>query len=77
LVFESHSLNLQSGVTVLALSSIESIRFRNTLWVVPNGLELSLTDGTRHRFVLWGRTQWLAAINAARSAAAGGEPPSV
>ncbi|MCE9638258.1 MAG: hypothetical protein K8T90_21360 [Planctomycetes bacterium] len=55
------------GVTGVALLSIVGLRFRNTLFVVPNGIEVQLTDGVRHRFVLWGRAEWLTAINGARS----------
>jgi len=67
LVFESHALNIQAGVTMIDLSRISAVRTRRTLMLVPNGIELLLEDGTTRKFVVWHRTRWLSAITRARS----------
>ncbi len=56
-IFESHGLNLQRGNTEIPLEEIVEARRRNTLFIVPNGMEIETRDGTRYRFVVWTRAR--------------------
>jgi len=74
LVFESHKFNIQSGVTEVDLSNIESLekcwtKFLGFLPVFPNSLMVYTKQGKEYRFVLFGRGAWLAAIEATKSGA--------
>jgi hypothetical protein len=67
LVFESHGFNVQTGTTVIDREEISSAepcwtRFLGLIPLAPNSLAVTLRDGTTHRFVLWGRREWAAAI---------------
>jgi hypothetical protein len=55
LIFEPHGLNFRRGATEIPLDDIEDVRPCNTLWLVPNGLEVRLRGGKRRRFVVWNR----------------------
>lgn len=70
LYFRSHALNLQTGATELPLSQVRHTRpcwtrFLGLIPLLPNSLEVRLADGAAHRFVLVGRKEWAAAIDAA------------
>jgi len=67
LVFESHALNIQTGVTIIDLPRISAVRTRRALRLIPNGIELLLEDGTTQKFVVWHPTRWLSAITRARN----------
>lgn len=69
LVFESHKFNMQSGVTEVELSSIQSsekcwTRFLGLFPLFPNSLAVYTKQGKELRFVLFGRGAWAAAIEA-------------
>jgi hypothetical protein len=66
LVFESHGFNVQTGITIVELADISAMRTCRTLLLIPNGIELRLTDGRVQKFVVWRRAQWLSAITRAR-----------
>ncbi len=66
LVFRSHSFNIQNHELSLPLSGMDSVRAVNTLMLVPNGLLVFMRDGSRERFVVWKRKDWLRKIEAAR-----------
>lgn len=73
LVFESHGFNVQTGTTEIALAEISKVepcwtRFLGVVPLAPNGLAVTLTSGAEHRFVVFGRTEWRSAIQAARGA---------
>ena len=74
LVFRSHALNIQTGETRLPLREITDVRPVNTLKIIPNGLEVSMRSGERHRLVVGGRSRLLTTIEAARSAANAAPP---
>lgn len=68
LVFQSHKFNVQTGATEIPLDQVTSVRpcwtkFMGVLPLFPNSLAVTV-DQTEHRFVLFGRQQWAAAINA-------------
>jgi GRAM domain-containing protein/AAA domain-containing protein len=70
LVFESHALNIQTGTTIIPLSSINRTRkcwtkFLNIFPVFPNSIAVSTKEGKEYRFVAFGRQDWIDAIGAA------------
>jgi len=72
LVFESHALNIQTGVTIVPLSEIADIvpcwtKFLGLIPLVPNSLAVTTADGAEHRFVLYGRGKWKRAIESQQS----------
>jgi hypothetical protein len=67
LVFRSHAVNIQTGMWVWPLASVTSLEPVNSLRVIPNGLELALSDGDRVRLVVNRRRAWIDAIQRART----------
>lgn len=70
LVFRSHAFALQSGESVWRLASIARAEPAMTMWIVPNGLRITLSDGTAHKLVVTDRSGWADAIETARTRAA-------
>lgn len=71
LIFEAHSLNFQSGTTIVPLQEISETtpcwtRFLNLIPVAPNSLAVA-SSGTEKRFVLFGRKAWKIAIDEQRN----------
>jgi len=64
LVFASHAFNVQTGITDIPLQAIGRIDRCNTLGVVPNGLRITLPDGTRYHLVVWNRRRLMQMITA-------------
>lgn len=67
LVFKPGRLNFRRSVQSIAVKEIVAVERRNTLGVVPNGFGVILKDGTTHRFVVYGREDWIEAVVKARS----------
>jgi GRAM domain len=71
LIFEAHRYNVQSGVTEIKLSEIQSTvtcwsKIFGLIPLTPNGLAVQVQGQKRdYRFVLWGRSEWCKAINIA------------
>jgi hypothetical protein len=70
LVFESHALNVQTGVTEIPLRDVADVRtcwtkFLNVLPVFPNSIAVETREGAVATFVVFGRGQWVAAIRQA------------
>ncbi|HBN54099.1 MAG TPA: hypothetical protein DD456_08765 [Stenotrophomonas sp.] len=68
LLFRSHGFNVQDGDTEIPLARIRGARpcwarLLGVLPLLPNSLAVA-TDERDYRFVLFGRRQWLAAIEA-------------
>lgn len=68
LVFEAHALNFQSGVMVLERQGIRSARpdwtrLFGRVPLLPNALVIGTSDGEEHRFTVFGRQDWVAAID--------------
>lgn len=57
LVFKSHDLNIQAGTTEILIEQIVKIEKRNTLGIIPNGVSVITTNGTKYKFVLWNRSK--------------------
>jgi len=67
LIFESHKFYVQTGSTVIDLSSIQGARTRWHMFLLPSGIAVELEDGTIHKFDVFPRSDWLTAIDDARS----------
>jgi hypothetical protein len=72
LVFESHWLNFQRGVTQIDLDDITGLA-KGTTWLLgriptlPNAFVAATKDGTRYRLTVWKREQWISAIKQAQA----------
>jgi hypothetical protein len=69
--FQSHAFNVQTGSTEIALTDIRGTalrwtKFLGVLPLFPNTLAVLTQDGIEHRFVVYGRRKWQAAIEAQR-----------
>lgn len=65
--FVSHTLNVQTHDESWPLDTIAEVEAMRTLKIIPNGLLVTLKDGTTERFVVWQHQQWADAIDARRS----------
>ena len=63
LIFESHSLNIQTGVTEIPIEQIKTAKKRNTLGIVPNGMSVITKGDIEYKFVLWNRSKIIDFIN--------------
>ncbi len=73
LVFESHAFNIQTGATIIPLSSVTGVRkcwtrLLGLIPMVPNGIAVSAKEGKKYRFVTWGRQEWISTIGARQGA---------
>ncbi|MBN2146545.1 MAG: hypothetical protein JW726_04115 [Anaerolineales bacterium] len=71
LIFEAHSINIQGGITEIAVADIDRLdkawtKFLGLIPLFPNSLEVRIKGGQAYRFVLFGRDEWAAAIQAQR-----------
>ena len=67
LVFEPHGVNVQSRRLALRLRDIDDVytswtRLLGLIPLVPNSIAVTTRDGKTHRFVLFGRADWVRAI---------------
>jgi len=67
LVFESHRFNIQTGVTIIALSEVARLRktwtkFLGLIPLAPNSLSVHTSAGAEYRFVVWDRKGWIQEI---------------
>lgn len=67
LVHKPHSMNVQSQVTTIMLRDVAEVKTRNTAFIIPNGLSVTTKDGKEYKFVVYGRTKWVAAIRGSMS----------
>ena len=68
LVFESHSINIQTGNTIIPLESIAGVRkcwtrFLNLIPLFPNSIAIATKEGKEYRFVMFDRQSWIDAID--------------
>ena len=73
LIFKSHKINIQTGITEIQLADIESIKkcwtkFLGFIPIMPNSLAVNTIDGKVFSFVLFGRSSWESAILSQKSA---------
>ena len=67
LVFRSHALNLQTGATEVPLRDVSEVRRTNSMFVLPNRLEVVMRTGVRFVFIVWGRDRLADLVEAQRS----------
>lgn len=60
--FISHSLNVQTHDESWPLDRITEAEATRTLKLIPNGLRVTLDDGSTERFVVWGHREWADAL---------------
>jgi hypothetical protein len=69
LVFKSHGLNIQVHEVAYRLDNILSVRPRNSLGIIPNGIAVTLADGHEEKFVVNGRQEWMNTIMSVKARA--------
>lgn len=62
MIFKSHSFNVQTGDTSIPYKDIANVQTRNTLGLVPNGMLVTLKNGTEYKFVIWNRNEIISFI---------------
>jgi hypothetical protein len=67
LIFKPGALNFRRSIESIPVKEIVAIERRNTLGVVQNGFGVILRDGKAHRFVVYGREEWIEAVVKIRS----------
>jgi hypothetical protein len=73
LIFEAHALNIQTGATIVPLEKISGARkcwtkFLNLIPLFPNSMAVSTDDAKEYRYVVFGRQNWIDAIEQQRTA---------
>ena len=67
MIFKPGRLNFRRSIEAIAVKDIVAVERRNTLGVMPNGFGVVLRNGTTHRFVVYGREDWIQAVVKVRS----------
>jgi len=67
LIFQPHKFNLQSGAISVPRSDIASVSRCMSLGMIPNGILLTRLDGTKERFVVSKREEWIRRIAGAEA----------
>ena len=55
LIFNPHSFNIQKKVLKIPIREIVSVRERNTMGIIPNGIGIETKSGVVYKFVTWKR----------------------
>jgi hypothetical protein len=63
LLHKPHDFNIQTKAKTYALTEIREAKAVNNAGIVPNGLLITLHDGSTQKFVVNGRKKWVGAIN--------------
>jgi len=63
LEFRPHAVNVQTEPLDIQIQNITGLRPTKSLGLFPNGLAVTTSDGTEHRFVLSKRNQVLSTIS--------------
>lgn len=61
ITFEPHNDNIQLSTVTIPIRTIQQVKKRNSLFVIPNGLTV-YTANDQYKFVLWNRDEVLAVI---------------
>jgi hypothetical protein len=69
LVFASHRFNIQVHEEAYPLAQIVAVEPRRGISLVGDGMAVILADGREERFVVFGRRDWMARIQAAKAGA--------
>lgn len=63
ILFEPHSLNLQSMPAEIPLEHIAEVNKRRTLWILPNGILIRTHAGVEYKLVVENREQLIELIS--------------
>src|SRR5690606_2914697 len=55
LIFKSHAINIQTGITEIPINNIDRIERKNSLFIIPNQMKIILNSGVKYKFVVNGR----------------------
>jgi hypothetical protein len=66
LCFRGHGFNIQNKALDLPLEDVADVGFKNTLGIIPNGLQVHRQDGKKETFVVFQRGAWKQRILAVR-----------
>jgi hypothetical protein len=69
LIFEPLGFSLQTGSATIPFENIAVVRPRNSLWVIPDGMEIETRDGSRYHFKVWSRDRLIDMIQHCMSGA--------
>jgi len=64
--FRNHRASAEVGDYSFPVVHISSVQPRRTLGIVPNGIEVNMSDGRSNRFVVEDRAEWLRLIDQQR-----------
>jgi hypothetical protein len=64
LIFEPVGWPFQTDSTTIPLDSIAVVRPRNTLWLIPDSMEIETRAGARYHFKVWSRDRLIDLIEA-------------
>lgn len=67
LIFKSHSTNVQNHEWTAHLDEISKVKAVKTFGLIPNGLQVTMSDGRRERLVVNRSRTWAQKIGEARS----------
>jgi hypothetical protein len=70
-IFDPVAFPFQASRTSIPLDEIAAVRPRNSLWFIPDSLEITTRDGVRYRFKVWSRDRIIDLIQGRTE-----EPPS-
>ena len=56
--FKSHKFNFQNLELELPITQIQTVSFFNSLGFIPNGIQITLSNGTPNRFIVDNRNKW-------------------
>jgi hypothetical protein len=76
LIFKPHRMNIQSNVVTIPRHDIAGVAATRMLGLIPNGLKVTLRDGTVHRFVVRDREGWVRVLTGAADLTGTGNPAS-
>ncbi len=69
LLFRSHGKNIENAPFALSLADVTAVEAIRTLGLIPNGLLVRRRAGEPAKFVVQGRSDWVAAIQQATARA--------
>jgi len=55
LKFQSHQYNIQNHSFEVAISTVQTVQFFNAMGLIPTGIQIELSNGSKERFVVSNR----------------------
>lgn len=63
IIFKSHAYNVQAHQTTIPLDQVVKVKTVATLGLIPNGLLITINNGSIEKFVVNNRNNWIEEIN--------------